>query len=78
MDSAIEPAAGLAYLFELGVKFHERILNHVFSDTEIPDEPHCVAQKGRFQSGKKLLDRFPPGRLRSGFVWLHYGHAGRI
>ena len=78
MHGAIEPSARLVYFLELCVKFHERFLDYVFGHTEFTDPPQGVAQKGRFQSRKKLLYRFPSGRLRAGFVWLHYGHAGRI
>ena len=31
-----------------------------------------------FRQSGELFNRLASGRLRVGFVWLHYGHAGRI
>ena len=61
VHGAVEPAAWLADLLKLRVKFHERFLNHVLSQTEFADQSLGITQQGRFQSRKKLLNRFPSG-----------------
>ena len=53
------------------MQFHERFLDNVLGDGRISREAQGVAQEGRFEGCKQLLDRFPPRRFRAGLVWWH-------
>jgi len=75
VHSAIKPAPRLAHLVELCMKFHERFLNDILGRAKIRDQTQGITQERRFQSGKKLLDRFRSGRFDVGFVRLGHGHA---
>src|SRR5260370_39008859 len=76
MHGAIEPSLWLADVVKLCVQSHECFLDDILGGIELADQSESVSQERRFEGGKELLNRFASGRLGTGLVWLHHGHAG--
>ena len=71
VHGAIEPSPRLAHLAKLCMQSHERFLDYVLGGAGIAGQAQRIAQEGRFQGCKQLLDRFPSRRFRAGLVWWH-------